>query len=212
MYNNDFAKPGNQDEMTGKFEDKSSFDIPQKKVSAKKSLEKEFDDEYNSFILGPGYNAQLFQKMDFQEFQEQPPKIKDVRPKIHKPQNQHEGKGQGPNGGHGQQAKMNFNQKTKQSKQPGSGRKHGKAKPPAIKEGDWVCGDTDCSNVNWAKRRDCNLCGTVRPNFDSLMQRKNQYGAGKKEDSWKCDECSKPMLSGTFFCGFCGKKKNPNAT
>lgn len=85
MYNNDFAQNQTQNELTKKFEDKSDLDLPQKKFSAKKSLEKDFDDEYNSFILGPGYNAQLFQRMDSQE---QPAKVKDVRPKIHKPKNQ----------------------------------------------------------------------------------------------------------------------------
>ena len=32
-----------------------------------------------------------------------------------------------------------------------------KAKPPDIKEGDWICESVKCQNINWAKRAECNL-------------------------------------------------------
>jgi len=35
--------------------------------------------------------------------------------------------------------------------------KRGAARPPVIKEGDWLCPDPNCCNVNWSKRTKCNL-------------------------------------------------------
>jgi hypothetical protein len=33
----------------------------------------------------------------------------------------------------------------------------GAARPPVIKEGDWLCSNSNCSNINWSKRSSCNL-------------------------------------------------------
>ena len=35
--------------------------------------------------------------------------------------------------------------------------KRGAARPPVIKEGDWLCPNQSCCNINWSKRTSCNL-------------------------------------------------------
>lgn len=45
------------------------------------------------------------------------------------------------------------------------------SKPPVIKEGDWLCPDPTCCNVNWAKRMYCNRCGIQRPNIDLIKNK-----------------------------------------
>jgi hypothetical protein len=40
--------------------------------------------------------------------------------------------------------------------------------PPVVVEGDWVCPNQTCNNVNWAKRIFCNRCKTQRPNITKL--------------------------------------------
>jgi hypothetical protein len=40
--------------------------------------------------------------------------------------------------------------------------------PPVVVEGDWVCPNQTCNNVNWAKRIFCNRCETQRPNIAKL--------------------------------------------
>lgn len=35
--------------------------------------------------------------------------------------------------------------------------KRGAARPPVIKEGDWLCPNQSCCNINWSKRSSCNL-------------------------------------------------------
>ena len=48
----------------------------------------------------------------------------------------------------------------------GGGRGMGDGRPPKpafMKEGDWQCPNTDCNNVNFSWRGECNRCQTARP-------------------------------------------------
>jgi hypothetical protein len=70
-----------------------------------------------------------------------------------------------------------------------------------ISEGDWVCDDTNCANVNFARRAKCNICGKDKPNFgkeDKFDKNKRKVGheigkvAAEKSkglfsaDDWQC--------------------------
>lgn len=53
--------------------------------------------------------------------------------------------------------KMRYNQMGDFKKPKSKKSKRGAARPPVIKEGDWLCPNQNCCNINWSKRVYCNL-------------------------------------------------------
>ena len=50
-----------------------------------------------------------------------------------------------------------------------------KRKRYIFKEGDWVCPNQDCKNINFSRRTKCNRCGAPKPDnlYDYRQKRYN---------------------------------------
>ncbi|KAJ8420698.1 hypothetical protein Cgig2_016237 [Carnegiea gigantea] len=69
----------------------------------------------------------------------------------------------------------------------GSGR--GDAPGKAWKqEGDWLCPNTRCGNINWAKRTKCNICNTNKPGVSEGGVRGGRAGGYKELDEEELEE------------------------
>jgi len=78
-------------------------------------------------------------------------------------------------------------------------------RPPLTREGDWVCPNRLCANLNWAKRNNCNLCGQ-----DKRQQEKQPRTAQNPENNTLrkiCRKCGAGMGREALFCGFCGEAR-----
>jgi hypothetical protein len=85
--------------------------------------------------------------------------------------------------------------------------------PPSIKDGDWLCCNKNCNNINWAKRRSCHLCHTLRPVQDGVedvcMPRdKLIVSQLNKSTHWGCSTCGNIIKSNFQWCSACGNKRS----
>ncbi|XP_015775466.1 PREDICTED: zinc finger Ran-binding domain-containing protein 2-like [Acropora digitifera] len=65
-----------------------------------------------------------------------------------------------------------------------------------VNNGDWVCPDKRCGNVNFARRTSCNRCGKDKGSNDSIKFTGSQIGkqaAAKSKGLFSADDwmCSK---------------------
>lgn len=121
-----------------------------------------------------------------------------------------------------QQQKAQYFQDQQQGKIPsGKNAKDSQKRPslpPSIKDGDWLCPNKGCSNINWAKRMQCHLCGTDRPNMtdDMIVRKKKERMPAMvsklyKSTLWSCSNCQNIVKAEFHWCCICGQKRSEEA-
>ncbi|KAJ7386619.1 Zinc finger Ran-binding domain-containing protein 2 [Desmophyllum pertusum] len=82
-----------------------------------------------------------------------------------------------------------------------------------VNDGDWVCPDKRCGNVNFARRTSCNRCGKDKGSIDSITKStgaeigkhaaKKSKGLFSAED-WMCSKCGNVNWARRGDCNMCG--------
>jgi len=78
-------------------------------------------------------------------------------------------------------------------------------------EGDWVCGDLQCANVNFARRTHCNRCGLEKTEPTSKKKLGQEIGAAAASkshglfsaDDWQCVKCANVNWARRQTCNVC---------
>ncbi|XP_076624851.1 uncharacterized protein LOC143343642 isoform X1 [Colletes latitarsis] len=84
-----------------------------------------------------------------------------------------------------------------------------------VNDGDWICPDSQCANVNFARRNSCNRCGKDRgecPKKKKLGQEIGKAAAEKSRglfsaDDWQCSKCGNVNWARRQQCNMCNAPK-----
>ncbi|XP_014488789.1 PREDICTED: zinc finger Ran-binding domain-containing protein 2 isoform X2 [Dinoponera quadriceps] len=85
----------------------------------------------------------------------------------------------------------------------------------SVNDGDWVCPDSQCANINFARRNSCNRCGKDRgecPKKKKLGQEIGKAAAEKSRglfsaDDWQCSKCGNVNWARRQQCNMCNAPK-----
>ncbi|KAG1665947.1 Zinc finger Ran-binding domain-containing protein 2 [Nymphon striatum] len=88
---------------------------------------------------------------------------------------------------------------------------HGKFR---MSDGDWVCSDPECANVNFARRTSCNRCKKDKPLKSDNKQgaeigkaaAERSHGLFSAED-WQCTKCGNINWARRYTCNMCNSAK-----
>lgn len=88
-----------------------------------------------------------------------------------------------------------------------NGKKRGPSRPPIIREGDWLCAENNCANINWAKRTGCHLCGAKRPHVEAIKKRPYMLTKLYEANTWSCPRCKNIIKCEHNYCCICGESR-----
>ncbi|XP_063410656.1 zinc finger Ran-binding domain-containing protein 2-like isoform X3 [Mytilus trossulus] len=82
-------------------------------------------------------------------------------------------------------------------------------------EGDWICNDTKCGNVNFSRRTQCNKCGKDKKEGLIFKKGGTEIGKGLAEkskglfsaDDWQCKSCGNVNWARRMTCNLCNAPK-----